>query len=97
MLFLKTYRKFTTTSATITTLSDCRIFFGLKKTKLKEDEDGYNHDDLARGAIHHLLSYGEERIIELEANKTLDIEGFTPYYICGKYSINAKEFIFSVS
>ena len=84
-------------SAVISAVTDCSITIGVAKTTLKEGRDGFNHADLAKGAIQHLLSYDEPKTQLLKQGSSLEIESFTAYQVIGEYTINAKEVVFSVS
>ena len=81
----------------ITAISDCKITIGVEKIRLKEGKDGYNHSDLAKGAIQNFLSYDEPHSLELKAGETFSIQSFVAYAIIGEYIIDVPEVIFSVS
>ena len=97
MIFNKEKIKYTEIKANIFALVDCKIKIGTKKICLKEKTNGINHDDLAKAALQHLLSYDKNECLELKKGNFLPIKAFTAYVVSGEYSINAKENVFSVS
>lgn len=97
MIFESIKIKYLEQTARITAIEKCELKIGVKKIKLKENKNGTNHDDLALAAIQWLLSYEENKSLFLDKNETFEIKPFVPYKVSGKYLINAKENIFSIS
>jgi hypothetical protein len=95
--FAKYFKYHTSHSAILLAKTDCRVIFGTEKIKLKQSQNGCNHDDLAKAAFQNLLCWPEEQEVFLKKNEKITIEPFTAYVVSGKYEIKSDENIFFIS
>ena len=83
----------------IKALESCKITIGTPLTKLKENKNGFNHDDLSKGALLHFFSYPKQKEVFLNEGEKLTIDSFVAYSFVGKCirKFNNDEVVFSLS
>lgn len=85
----------------VTAVSDqVSITLGTPKTGFKAGADGFNHPDLAAGALFNFFCWPPQKEVILEPGDTLLIEAFVAYQIkgvCKKEGDFSGEVNFSLS
>jgi hypothetical protein len=69
----------------ITALNVTKITIGTK-CRIKEAKDGFNHPDLANGAIAYFFSWPPQKTIILQTGETFIIDEFVAYQIKGDHT-----------
>ncbi len=64
-----------------------QVEIGVPATKIKTGEDGFNHRDLALGALCNFLSWPPSNRKILMKGERLKLEAFTAYRIQGEFEL----------
>jgi len=84
----------------ITAIGPTEITIGTPKTRIKEAKDGFNHPDLAAGALANFFCWPPQHVLLLNPQETYSIEPFVAFQIRGNHQIEGQyygEHKFSVS
>ncbi len=67
----------------ITAIEDCTVYIGTPPTKIKENNNGFNHNDLAKGSLLNFFSFPKQKQIFLKSKESIKIDSFVAYRIYG--------------
>lgn len=88
----KPFEYYETGDLTVVANGKVQIVLGTPPTRLKEGKDGFNHPDLAFGALANFLGWPPQKIIELSESETYTIEPFTAYQITGDFTTEGVQY-----